>query len=436
MNKPDLSSLLPRGPRTTRRRPGGARPKRVAKVNYEARIRADASLADLDLELAASFFRDTPAGNKPVLDALQDYGLVKGAAPNWKITNAALLLFAGTSARHWNPGAGIRVMRVAGTARIHGHRQSVTWMAYAGPPLASATPEGFRLVAGQVGTSEPLRHIFFRPVPEYPEVAWREILINAVAHREYDGIAETEIVFYDDRVEVTNPGIPLEPFTVDDVTQGNVVAKARNPVLSRIMGDKGLMRGTATGLVRVCKALSSTLLDEPEFSANAGRFTVTLRNKPQFATAGPGWAWVVSRLPVNREQTRILLACPDGFTEDEYVRLNLVPVDEARRHVQQLVDKDIVWPELVDDVDDIVYYLSANLDAQRWFLEDRVPKLQEHFRDRSRLRYRDYRALFETSYPATKRELEDLANEGFLNRAGRGRATHYLPTAALRKSRN
>ena len=403
-------------------------------VSYEQRIRDDASLSDLDLELAESFLSDTPSGGKPVLEALRDYGLIEGEAPDWKITNTALLLFAGASARHWNPGAGIRVIRAAGTARILGHRQSVTWMAYAGPPLASAIGEGMRLAGEQIGSSEPLRRIFFRNVTEYPQFAWRELLTNAIAHRDYEGIAEIEIVFYDDRVEVTSPGLPLEPFITDDINAGSVVSKTRNPLLNRVLKDKNLMRCNATGFVRVFKEMANTLLREPEFANVGGRFAVTLRNNPQFATAGPGWHWIVGRLRVSPDQKRILLACPDGFTEDDYRRLNSVSPIEAKRNVRELVDNDIATPGPTPHQSRSVYYLTADLDAQRWFLEDRIPKLRKYFRKHSKLRNADYRALFETSYPTARRELGYFTEEGFLRVTGRGRAMHYLPTVGLRKS--
>ena len=421
------------GARRTRRRPGGNAPRSTV-ADYEQGVRDDASLSDLDLDLAKSFLKDTPSGGKPVLEALRDYGLVKGEAPDWRITNAALLLFAGASARHWNPGAGIRVIRAAGTARLFGHRQSVTWMAYAGPPLASAIGEGLRLAREQIGSSEHLRRIFFRDVAEYPEFAWREVLINAIAHRDYDGIAEIEIVFYDDRVEVTSPGLPIEPFSTADASEGRIAHKTRNPLLNRVLKDKKLMSCNAAGLVRVLKEMEDSLLTEPEFSNSGGRFTVTLHNKPQFATSGPGWHWIVGRLQVDLDQKRILLACPDGFTEDDYLRLNSVSGIEAKRRIRELVDNDIVAPVADRGEARRVYYLTADLDAHRWFLEDRVPKLQEHFRKRSRLSNVEYRAAFEVSYPTAKRELDGLVNEGFLRAGGRGRALHYLPTMALRKS--
>lgn len=403
------------------------------RLDFERHVREGASVADLDLDLARSFLGRALAGGKQVLDALRDYELILEDASGWKITNAALLLFAKAPARHWNPGAGVRVIRVAGTARILGHRDSVSRSAYAGPPLAAAIDHSIRLAREQIEYSEPLRHIFLRHTPEYPEAAWRELVINAVAHRDYGASAETEVVFYDDRMEVTSPGLPVEPLCLADIKDNKVVHSTRNPLLVRILTDSGYMRAKPSGLVRVAKEMAGSFLNEPTLDYGKGRFTVVLRNEPELPTAGPGWTRLVQMLEISSNQRRILLARPDGFTVRDFRLLNSVPRSEARAQVRELVDRAVVTPEPADDGTGPVYYLTADLDDQRWFLEDRIPPLRKHFRGGSKLRNSDYRTLFETTYATAKRELDYLTDKGFLKAHGRGRALHYQPAIGLRK---
>lgn len=402
-------------------------------MDYERCVRDGASLADLDLDLARSFLDNALPGERQVLDALRDYELILDDGSDWKITNAALLLFARRPARHWNPGAGVRVIRVAGTARILGHRDSVTRSAYAGPPLATAIDESIRLAREQIEYSEPLRHVFLRPTPEYPEAAWREVVINAIAHREYGSGAETEVVFFDDRVEATNPGLPVEPLSFADVSDNNVVHSPRNPLLARILADAGYMQASGSGLVRIAQEMANSCLRNPTMNSNNGRFTVVLHNDPELPTAGPGWKRLVQMLEISPDQKRILLARPDGFTDRDFQRLNSVPGTEARLQVRDLVEKGVVAPESPGDGRGTVHYLAADLDDQRWFLEDRIPALREHFRGGSQLRNSDYRALFQTTYPTAKRELDYLSEKGFLRAKGKGRALHYQPAIGLRK---
>lgn len=432
MDKPNLTHLSSRGPRRSRRRPGGRRPE-GRQVDYERCVRKGASLPDLDLDLARAFLADALPDGRPLLDALRDYGLILGDDPEWKITNAALLLFARAPARHWNPGAGVRIIRVAGTARILGHRDSVVRSAYAGPPVAAAINESIRLAREQIEYSEPLRHIFLRHMPEYPEAAWRELIINAIAHRDYEASAETEVVFYDDRLEVTSPGLPVEPLSFADVKENNVVHAARNPLLTKVLADAGYMHARAFGLERIAREMKEYFLNEPALRAVNGRFTVVLRNEPQLPTAGPGWKRLVQMLEVKPGQKQILLARPDGFTEREYGLLNSVSRSEAHAQVRELVESGVVAPEPADDGSGPIYYLTADLDDQRWFLEDRIPALREHFRGGSQLRNSDYRTLFETPYATARRELDYLSEKGFLKANGRGRALHYRPAIGLRK---
>ena len=402
--------------------------------DYGQDTRANASINDLDLALARSFLGIAEAGDDAAIDSLGRLGLIRGEAPDWQITNAALLLFARTPARHRYPGAGIRVMRVAGTARILGQRLSVTSIGHADPPLARAVEKGLRLCAERCRPSEPLRELLLREMPEYPPFALREAVVNAVAHRNYQGAgSETEVVFYDDRVEVSSPGLLVEGVTVRDLGGGEPVHATRNPLLVRALAAAGYMRGGGTGLRRLSGAMKESMLAAPRFSARQGTFTITLCNEPVVAPAGPGWKHVVGGLKLASDQKRVLLARPDGFTQENYTLLNGVTPEVASRRIREMVEQDIAIPQVIGDDPVPVYYLTAELDSTRWFIEDRVPKLRRHFRTRSRLRNTDYRQIFDLSYPHARRELGHLVELGFLREGGRGRSAHYLPTPGLRK---
>lgn len=68
-------------------------------VGYEQRFRADATLDDFDLELVQAFLERTPVRKWPVTEALRYYGLIEHAERDWRVTNAALLLFARAPAK-------------------------------------------------------------------------------------------------------------------------------------------------------------------------------------------------------------------------------------------------------------------------------------------------------------------------------------------------
>ncbi|MDE0121590.1 MAG: hypothetical protein OXQ93_09990 [Gemmatimonadota bacterium] len=420
--------------RRSRRRPAATAGTAAPGPEFERRIQTNATLDDLDLELAAFFLRSSPVGSRPVLDALQHYGLIRRQEDAWQVTNAALLLFCRRDRGNWYPGSGLRVRRVAGTQTVVGPSQNVTLVGYVPPPLAIAVDEGMRMVGGQIRGSEALRDIFFRDMPEYPDFAWREVVVNAMAHRDYGtGSHGTEVTFFDDRLEVSSPGGPFAPVTVEALSAGTPGRATRNPMLAHVFADVGIMPGSGTGFARVFKEMSDSSLLPPTVVHQHGHLQVTLRNEPEYAMAGPGWKNVVRSLPVSPDQKRILLARPDGFTHEDYRRLNAVVEGEAKRGVHDLVKKGITTCAFKDGDQLPIYYLTPDLDDTRFFLEDRVPKLREFFQRDPKLRPANYRTLFTAAPAQASRELRQLVELGFLQVVGRGRGKGYLPLAGLRK---
>ncbi len=404
------------------------------RVGYEPRFRPEATVDDLDLALAESFLKDTPVGNRPVIEALDYYGLIEMDARDWRVTNAALLLFARRPALRWHPRAGLRVFRVAGTEIKYGRRRNVTQIGRADPPLASAISEIRELARHQIRRTERLTGLLFKDIPEYPDFAWQEALVNAVAHRDYEVQSrETEIWFYEDRLEVSSPGELLPPVTVDALREGRRAHATRNPMLVRVLADTEIMRDEGEGIARVFREMTDSFLHEPQFASESGLFTITLFNEPVYGTANPDWRRVIRELPIADDQERVLIARPDGFTHEDYQRLNSVDEPEARDRVSDLLNKDIVVGIETDLSKPPRFALAPALAAVRRVLEERIPKLREYYRDRPFLKNADYRALFTVDRPTALSELRLLVHHGYLRVEGERRGTQYLPTATLGK---
>ena len=402
--------------------------------SYERRLRPEATVDDLDFDLAASFLAGTRDGrNGSAVEQLEQYGLITPSDEGWQVTNAALLLFAREPADRWHPQAGIGVFRVTGTRRLPGRAGNVNRAGRAEPPLACAVDEIRRITRAHIRRSDALRDIFYRDLPEYPDEAWQEALMNAIAHRDYRmQDRRAEIWFFDDRMEVVSPGELPEPVTIDTLREGKAGAAARNPLIARVLADAGYMRAMGRGFGRMRASMAASFLPSPEISEKGKLFTVTLYKEPTFETAGPGWSYLVRQLPISGDQKRILIARPDGFSHVDYQQLNSVHEDEAKKRVQELVERDIVCRDF-DTGDEVTRcYLTAELDEARWFLEDRLPALREHFRKDPWLRSSDYRSLFEINIRDAAKEIAQLVELGFLRPEGRGRGARYMPTAALR----
>jgi|GEM_PF-4250806 len=82
------------------------------------------------------------------------------------------------------------------------------------------------------------------------------------------------------------------------------------------------MREEGEGVPRIFAEMSESFLHHPEFEVEASTFTVTLSNTPVFEGPSAEWKEIVDRLPLGTAQRRVLLAHPEGFTNEQFRDLN------------------------------------------------------------------------------------------------------------------
>ena len=99
---------------------------------------------------------------------------------------------------------------------------------------------------------------------EYQEFVRTEIVVNAVAHRDY-GIKGTDIQIkmFDDRLEVDSPGIFAGMVNKDNIRYTHF---SRNPKIATFLKDYGYVKEYGEGVDRMCKELESIGLPAPVFN--------------------------------------------------------------------------------------------------------------------------------------------------------------------------
>ena len=60
------------------------------------------------------------------------------------------------------------------------------------------------------------------------------------------GARPTRIAFFDDRIEIENPGVLVPGMTIEDMRQG--VSKIRNHVIARVFRELGLIEQWGSGV--------------------------------------------------------------------------------------------------------------------------------------------------------------------------------------------
>ncbi len=194
---------------------------------------------------------------------------------------------------------------------------------------------------------------------EYSLEVLREAIINAVVHRDYSKRGESVRVFcYPDRVEVHSPGLLLPGITVEQMEQGEVQSKLRNPTLANLLKDiPGYMERLGSGIRFMVDETKRMGLPAPQFR-EMGEFLVTFEKAPALVSAQPQpqykeTLWesdeqaqpeILSQSQSDRRERRLTQALDyvhkHGFiTNSIYRQLTSVSDRTAHRDLETLVER-------------------------------------------------------------------------------------------------
>jgi ATP-dependent DNA helicase RecG len=90
-----------------------------------------------------------------------------------------------------------------------------------------------------------------REIWQYPLEALRELLLNAVIHRDYRSTSDIIIKIFDDRIVFTSPGKLYGNLTVEDLKGDDYVPVHRNRLLAEAFYLAGDIEKYGTGFVRI-----------------------------------------------------------------------------------------------------------------------------------------------------------------------------------------
>ena len=112
---------------------------------------------------------------------------------------------------------------------------------------------------------------------EYPITAVREILLNALVHRDYSIHTEgmpIQLQIFSDRIEITNPGGLYGRISLDQL--GKVQPDTRNPILTTALETLKITENRYSGIPTVRREMQEYGLPMPQFENFHGTFKVTL----------------------------------------------------------------------------------------------------------------------------------------------------------------
>ena len=235
-----------------------------------ARASSDEVISLLDTQAFFELMKlPYPTQQSGVLDRLSSEGLIRPISNGWEITNLAAIMLA-KRLDAFSPALARKAPRVViyeGSSKILTKDDKQLNRGYA---------VGFEALVDFVHSAAPknrfIEEAVRKEVKMFPKQSLRELIANALIHQDFllTGVS-VMIEMYDDRVEISNPGLPpiqVERF-IDEF-------RSRNERLADLMRRLGICEEKGSGIDKVVSASEFFQLPAPDFRVGELRTTAVL----------------------------------------------------------------------------------------------------------------------------------------------------------------
>lgn len=237
-------------------------------------------------------------------------------------------------------------------------------------PISQQLTAAIQFVARNTRLASRIEGLEREDIPQFPPVAVREAVVNALMHRDYQVAAKVNINIFSDRLEVINPGSLLPTLTLDHLEGTHVL---RNRELGTMMLWLRLAEAFGTGIRRMKAAMREAGLPEPRFESWDGWFRVTLYSRlpddeapanvaPTKQTfSGRGTVGAPLAVNLNRRQQDLLRflgeSGRDRINAQEYCERYNVKRTQGVKDLRELVEYGLL--ERVGGSKNVTYILLA-----------------------------------------------------------------------------
>jgi ATP-dependent DNA helicase len=219
-------------------------------ISFDSEIVLDKTVEELNFD---SFKRLYYEKTKEELDnqTLRKLELVKEEHGKVYPTNALVLFSDDPLKQMLFPNAKVECARFKGNRTdLVIDKKSIT------AQIGVQAEEAYNFTLRQINESAWVEGVYTISRWEYPVKALREILRNAVVHRQYSLTGkDIKVAIYDDMVEITSPG--LLPPSIDYAAMGNRQSDARNRVIAPVFKRLGIIDQWGNGLKLVADEMKN-----------------------------------------------------------------------------------------------------------------------------------------------------------------------------------
>jgi ATP-dependent DNA helicase RecG len=244
---------------------------------YEDEPVYNATIDDIDLAKVNDYIKVIGYGKDAETYLRENKEFVVNQEGEDKVSGAAILLF-GKNPQQFFPRSYVRFIRFNGTEQKVGTEMNVVKDVFFKGTILEVIRKAIEYVQTQIK-----EYTFLGPkgtfvtIPEYPEFCWQELIVNAVAHRDYSIYGtEIQIKLFDDHFTVESPG-----FLPGMVRTYNMrhIHFSRNPKIAAFLRDYKVVKEFGEGVDRMFREMEEAGQPDPKYIQDDFILKATLRAK-------------------------------------------------------------------------------------------------------------------------------------------------------------
>jgi len=273
-------------------------------ISFDSELVHDKLLTDISLEPFKVFFKEQ-TGEALSEVAMRKLELLKDFQSLALPTNAYVLFADSPVKQELFPYAKIECARFKGNSSHEFIDQKTV-----DGNIAVQAEAAYNFVLRHINRGATVRGVYTKSRWEYPVVAIREAIRNAVVHRDYSLAGkDIKVALYDDMLEITSPGklLPSIDFNEMDARQSDV----RNKVIAPVFKKLGIIDQWGNGLKLIADELKEYPEIEFKWFERGLQFQVQFIKK-NYKPAGvfalmeeSGWELAGTKLALSRDQVGI-----------------------------------------------------------------------------------------------------------------------------------
>lgn len=253
--------------------------RRSRDLPYDLHPVSSASIDDLELDMFAREYLPAAiapevleANERDISEQLISVRFLSVAREQHPTVTGILIL--GKSPADFVPGAYVQFLRIDGT----GLSDPISNQLELSGPMAELIRRLDDILRANIRTATDI-HSKVTEVrhPDYPLVALQQLTWNALMHRNYEtSNAPVRITWFDDRIEIQNPGGPFGQVTRENFGKSGIT-DYRNPTIAEALRTLGFVQRFGVGIATAQKQLQDNGNPEVEFDVQDNHILATIK---------------------------------------------------------------------------------------------------------------------------------------------------------------